>query len=261
MDDYTDYNRERWDALVAADVEWSRPLLDLTPEGARQLVDPYGVMGDVAGKQVLCLAGGGGQQSVAFGLLGAQVTVLDFSANQLERDKAALAHYKLNAKLVQGDMRDLSQFGADAFDLIWHAFSINFVSDSGLVFDQVQRALRPGGLYRLEWHNPFSAGVSESAWNGSGYTVKRRYADGEIQFDTPYWDITYKDGTQRQVEGPREFNHTLSTVINGLCQRRFVLLGLWEELSREPDAAPGTWEHYKSVLPPWLTIWARYQGN
>ena len=41
----------------------------------------------IAGKGVLCLAGGGGQQSAAFALLGAKVTVLDFSETQLERDK------------------------------------------------------------------------------------------------------------------------------------------------------------------------------
>jgi ubiquinone/menaquinone biosynthesis C-methylase UbiE len=259
MDDLARFNKERWEELSAANVDYARPMLDLDAESARQVVDPFGVMGEVQGKDVLCLASGGGQQSVAFGLLGARVTVLDFSENQLDHDRRALAHYGLLARLVQGDMRDLSVFGTDAFDLVWHAFSINFVPDCRPVFDQVAQVLRPGGLYRMEWHNPFSMDTDESDWTGKGYLIKHHYVDGEIQFSNPNWDFSDVDGTTRSVEGPREFNHTLSTVVNGLIGRGFVLIGLWEELTNDPDAAPGTWEHYKAIVPPWLTIWARYQ--
>ena len=259
MDDLTRYNQARWEALAQANVEYSRPMLNLTAETARAEVDPYGVMGEVRGKDVLCLASGGGQQSAAFALLGAQVTVLDFSATQLERDRQALAHYGLQGRLIQGDMRDLSQFGADAFDVVWHAFSINFVPDSGQVFDQVTRVLRAGGLYRMQWHNPFMIDLSNYQEAVQGYVLRRPYADGEIQFEEAQWEFETEDGTVQRVEGPREFNHTLSTVISGLIGRGFVIMGLWEELTRDPQAAPGTWEHVKAVAPPWLTVWTRYQ--
>jgi SAM-dependent methyltransferase len=259
MDELHRYNKERWEELAAANVEYARPLFDLNPESARATVDPYGVMGEVHGKDVLCLASGGGQQSAAFAVLGANVSVLDFSENQLARDRQALAHYGAQARLVQGDMRDLSMFDAASFDLVWHAFSINFVPDSGQVFDQVTRVLRAGGLYRMQWHNPFSIDTDEGDWTGKGYLIKHPYADGEIQFSNPDWVISYDDGTTRSVEGPREFNHTLSTVVNGLIGRGFVLKGLWEEPAPMSNAAPGTWGHLKAYAPLWLTIWARYQ--
>lgn len=260
MDDIARHNKERWEELSAASVDYARPMLDLNAESARQFVDPYGAMGEVKGKDVLCLASGGGQQSAAFALLGANVTVLDFSENQLAHDRTALAHYGLQARLVQGDMRDLSVFGEDAFDLVWHAFSINFVPESGPVFDQVVRVLRPGGLYRIEWHNPFTMDMDEHEWTGSGYLVKHPYADGAFDAVHTHWNVRRADDpTPRRVEGPREFNHRLSTVVNGLIGRGFVLLGLWEELTQDPDAEPGSWEHYKAFVPPWLTIWARYQ--
>jgi SAM-dependent methyltransferase len=236
-------------------------MLDLDRESALQIVDPHGMMGDMQGKDVLCLASGGGQQSAAFALLGAQVTVLDFSANQLERDRQALAHYGLQARLVQGDMRDLSVLGVDSFDLVWHAFSINFVPDCTPVFDQVTHVLRAGGLYRMQWHNPFIVGVDEGTWNGEGYLLKNRYASGEIRFEDSCWEVEQGDGTTRRVEGPREFNHPLSTVLNGLIGRGFVLKGLWEELSQDPDAEPGSWEHFKAVAPPYLMLWAQYRPS
>lgn len=260
MDKIAKYNKERWEALAAANVEYSRPQLNLDKEAARRYVDPFGVMGEVKGKNVLCLAGGGGQQSVAFALMGASVTVLDISETQLERDRIALAHYGLDVKLYQGDMRDLSRFENDSFDLIWHAFSINFIPDPQRVFDEVARVLRPNGLYRLEWHNPFSMGIDERDWTEKGYPLSRPYVDGEVIFENNFWDITNEDGSQRQIEGPREFKHTMSTVMNGLIMRGFNLLGMWEELTKDPNAAPGTWEHYKHIMPPWLTVWWKYQG-
>jgi SAM-dependent methyltransferase len=258
MDELTAFNKARWEALAAANVEYSRPLLALDAESARREVDPFGVMDAVAGRDVLCLASGGGQQSAAFALLGAQVTVLDFSETQLERDRQALAHYGRSARLIQGDMRDLSVFADAAFDLVWHAFSINFVPDPTPVFAEVARVLRPGGQYRVQWHNPFVAAVDDRSWDGQGYRVGAVYADAEIRLDDMRWDIQAEDGSVQRVEGPREFNHTLSKVINGLIQRRFTIQGIWEAPNGDPTAEPGSWPHFVAVMPPWLTLWTRY---
>ncbi|HEX6287550.1 MAG TPA: class I SAM-dependent methyltransferase [Herpetosiphonaceae bacterium] len=260
MDDIARYNKARWEELAQANVGYSRPFLDLDAASARKLVDPYGVMGDVRGKDVLCLASGGGQQSVAFALLGAHVTVLDLSETQLQRDRAAAQHYGVQIEIGQGDMRDLSRFANASFDLVWHAFSINFVPQIQPVFREVARVLRDGGLYRIESHNPFIIGMSEEDWNGVGYSLRAAYLDGaEVVFDDPYWTFEGYDGSRERVQAPREFRHSLSSIVNGLIGQGFVLLGIWEELSGDPQAQPGTWEHFKAIAPPWLTCWAAYR--
>src|ERR687894_294918 len=91
MDDIAQYNIERWKALVEANAVFTRPALNLDPSLALAQLDPERRLGTVAGKDVLCLACGGGQQSVAFALLGAKVTVFDLSAAQLDRDRVAAA--------------------------------------------------------------------------------------------------------------------------------------------------------------------------
>ncbi len=78
-DDIARYNKERWEDLASHNVPFSRPILDFTEESARRHVDGRGMMGEVSGRDVLCLAGGGGQQSAAFAVLGANVTVFDLS--------------------------------------------------------------------------------------------------------------------------------------------------------------------------------------
>jgi ubiquinone/menaquinone biosynthesis C-methylase UbiE len=146
MDEVAKYNKERWEELAQAGVPYSQPFLELDEQAARQAVDPHGIMGDVQGRDVLCLAGGGGQQSVAFALLGANVTVFDLSETMLQRDRETAARYNRPLTIVQGDMRDLSCFAADSFDLVWHAWSLSFVPNARQVFAQVARVLRPGGL-------------------------------------------------------------------------------------------------------------------
>jgi 2-polyprenyl-3-methyl-5-hydroxy-6-metoxy-1,4-benzoquinol methylase len=134
VDDVAKYNIERWQALAEANAVFTRPRLDLDKDSARQYLDSQGMLGDVAGKDVLCLAAGGGQQSVAFALLGANVTVLDISEAQLQRDTEAAVHYNVNLNVFQGDMRDLSHFNEDSFDIVWHPYSLNFVPDAHIVF-------------------------------------------------------------------------------------------------------------------------------
>jgi len=257
-DDATAFDRDRWDALARADVQFSRPWLDLDAATARARVDPEGVLGEVAGADVLCLAAGGGQQSAAFALLGARVTVLDFSAVQLDRDRATAAHYAVPVLALEGDMRDLSRFARRAFDVVWHGHAIGFIPDPGRVFDEVARALRPAGLYRLSWSNPFVHGIWDSPWTPAGYPLRQRYVDGgEMVLDDPDWSVRRADGTVERVRGPREWRHGLGSVVNGLIARGFEIRGLWESIGTAVDPEPGTWAHRETIAPPWLTLWAR----
>lgn len=62
MDEVAKYNRERWRALSEVEALFTWPNLDLDPQSASRWVNPEGRLGEIAGKDVLCLAGGGGQQ-------------------------------------------------------------------------------------------------------------------------------------------------------------------------------------------------------
>ncbi|MEZ4557433.1 MAG: hypothetical protein R2854_13450 [Caldilineaceae bacterium] len=80
----------------------------------------------------------------------------------------------------------------------------------------------------------------------------------EVVFEDDLWDVEQADGSVKRVPGPREFRHTLSGVVNALASHGFVIVHLMEETSSETDPTPGTWEHYKSIAPPWLELWTRY---
>ena len=261
MDHISNYNRARWNALVRANALFTRPALHLDATTARQRIDSEGLLGELTGKRVLCLASGGGQQSVAFALLGALVTVYDLSDAQLERDQEAAAHYGVTIETVQGDMRDLSHFADDSFDIVYHPYSINFVPEIDRVFAEVARVLRNGGMYHLHFANPFFSGMTAQDWDGQGYALKHPYINGdEITYQDQDWVYNRSENPGETILPPREYRHTLSTIVNGLAAHGFVIRHLSDtmDLSHDEQAEPGTWDHFVAFAPPWLAIWACY---
>lgn len=258
MDEVASYNIERWKALTKANALFTRPYLQMDAAAARAKIDPEGRLGEMVGKDVLCLAGGGGQQSVAFALLGANVTVVDLSQEQLERDQLAAAYYNFKIETQQGDMRHFAHRLSKTFDLVWHPYSINFVPDARPVFREVAQVLRPGGRYHFNCANPFFSGLSEREWNGVGYLLKTPYLEGAA---TTYPDADWVHGRTEPIPQPREYRHTLSTLLNSLIEQGFVIQHVSDYTDFYPDAGaePGTWDHFTAIAPPWLTFWAKYQ--
>ncbi|REE70484.1 methyltransferase family protein [Paenibacillus taihuensis] len=256
QDNVYKYNFARWESLAREKALFTRPRLDLTPESAREYLELERLGIEPAGKRVLCLASGGGQQSAAFALLGADVTVFDLSPSQLERDQAAADHYGMKIRTQQGDMRDLSCFEADSFDLVWQPYSLNFVPDSRVVFAQVSRILRSDGLYYFMCANPFFAGLTHEAWNGEGYTLKHRYEDERV---TTYPDQEWvydQSAAERRIEQPVEYTQTLSRMMNALIKEGFQLAYFGEITSDYPGSQPGDWGHFTSIAPPWIeSVW------
>lgn len=221
---------------------------------------------DLEGKNILYLACGGGQQSIGFALLGANVTVVDFSMEQLQKDKFVAYLYQKKIRIVKTDMRDLSFFDNEEFDIVYQPYSINYVPSVEKVFNEVSRILKPNGVYDIMFHNPYlhgswKSGCWEGAWNeeelweGRGYPIWQPYKDGyPIKITDPNWNITNSENQEVKVGSPQEYRITMSTIINGLISRGFEILKFKEEIGSDYESKPGTWEHYKSCAPPWIYI-------
>jgi len=253
MDQISEINRERWNALAEANVMHSVPFLEFTRENAADYVYRKTIVPDVAGKAVLCLANGGGQASVAFGLLGADITVLDLSDVQLERDREAARHHGFTVETIQGDMRDLSMFTANHFDIVWQPYSLNYSPTVEPVFQEVARVLKPDGIYEVTFANPFVQSLDGGSWDGIGYLLRGLYIDGEdISHYDPVWEVEQPDGSTISIDRPHEFRHHLSTVLNTLARNGFTLLHLEEWTRYAEPLEPGSWPHFTQAAPPWF---------
>ena len=263
-------SEERWDHLSRNGILCSQPKLALTPEEAKNYLNRTEYYGDgLRGKSVLCLASGGGQQSIAFALLGAKVTVVDFSAQQLEKDRLVAEKYNVKIKVVKSNMSDLSRFSGEEFDVVYQPYSLNYIPEIDKLFDEVHRVLKRKGLYDLMFHNPYVHGSwrngcwegewkTKELWQGKGYPIWQFYRDGApVEIFNPRWEFTNPDDVKINAASPQEYRHTMSTLINGLIIRRMEIVRYEEEAGTDFDSDPGTWEHYKSCLPPWIYLLSR----
>ena len=278
-DDIARINRAYWEAEAEKRGPYAAPWLDLDVTALRDYsagkastfrlppwmggageVGPCDriVMTDIAGKNVLCLASGGGQQSAVFGLLGAQVTVLDLTEGQLASDRQAADHYGYDVQTVSGDMRDLSPFDDASFDLVYQAISICFVPEVREVYAEVARILTPAGWYRVGHCNPTTCPTSfegpANGWDGTGYRISEPYGGGPTRIDA--------DGNENMREGKMtgELRHLLSDIFNGLIESGLVIRGVWEaprHLHHDPSAEPGSEAHHRNVVADYFHILAR----
>jgi len=244
----------------------------LTPQAAKQYINRNGFYDfDLKGKNVLCLACGGGQQSIGFALLGAEVTVVDFSEEQLAKDKLVSEKYQKQISTVKSDMRDLSFCDDEIFDIVYQPYSINYIPSVYEVFDEVARVLKSGGLYDIMLHNPYAHGSwkdgcwgkeweIEELWKGKGYPIWQPYRDGyPIKTMDSNWNFVNSNQEEVSIKSPQEYRHTLSTILNELIRRDLELISFKEEIGTNYESKPGTWEHYKSCLPPWFYILTKKQ--
>lgn len=234
-----DYNRYAWNRQVDINNKFTIPVDPQTVAAARKgefsvlLTETKPVPSEwfppFQGLNLLGLACGGGQQGPVFAALGANVTIFDNSPAQLERDRQVAAREGLNIRTVEGDMRDLSAFGDEAFDLVFHPVSNVFCPEVRPVWREAFRVLRHGGLLLSGFANPI-------------YYMFGTHADEQktlqVRYAIPYSDLNDMEPEELDIcieEGiPLEFGHTLSDLIAGQIDAGFVITGFYEDIC--PDS-------------------------
>jgi ubiquinone/menaquinone biosynthesis C-methylase UbiE len=246
-DDIAQTNKLHWEKMVKEGCEFTRPWLGLNanlidqyvkgqldpiPEPLLAMYPPI-ILDDVEGRDVLCLAAGGGQQSAVFGLLGAHVTVVDLAEGQLKGDRKAAKHYGYEVETIQGDMRDLSCLGNASFHLVYGT-GMSYIPEVKQVYSEVARVLRTGGKYRVDFTNPATEFVDSQDWDGKGYRITKPYTER----------------IRRNKDGPTEFRHTLSSIFNELLATGLSIEHVQEApyYKQRTQAAPGSWHHWQTYV-------------
>ncbi|HWL08608.1 MAG TPA: class I SAM-dependent methyltransferase [Planctomicrobium sp.] len=246
---YQQTNQHAWDQLarsnsqfaaVATDQECAQPLLTLDSRGW--------LPGSVKGLDILCLAAGGGWQSILYASAGARVTVLDISEEMLKRDRDEAHKRGLDIRVVQGSMDDLSQFGEATFDLVHQPVSTCYIPRIRDVYIQIANVLRDRGLYISQHKQPTSLQLAER-------DDQNRYVIG-----VPYYHadpLPVVPDTAYREPGATEYLHRWEQLVGELCRNGFVIEDLVEPRRGDPNARPGHFRHRGMFVAPYVRIKAR----
>ncbi len=167
-------------------------------------------------RKVLVLCGGGGQQTPLIAAYGADVTSIDISERQIEKDREALSLYSLEAKTIVGDVLALP-FEDESFEAIVNPISLNFVSDLNKAYSEIDRVLKNGGVFMMGIANPVLYIFDEKKMEKK---LKVKYTL-PFSADKSLSEKEYKKRIERS--DTIEFSHTLESIITPLLRRGFVI--------------------------------------
>jgi SAM-dependent methyltransferase len=200
--------------LAAKDGRWDVRLTPTKPV-------PHEWFGDLAGKKMLGLASGGGQQMPVFTALGAECTVLDYSSRQIESEKMVADREGYSIQIIQGNMTKPLPFEDGEFDLIFHPVSNCYVKEVKPIWKECFRVLRTGGI--------LLSGVDHYV----NYIVDN---DEKMIVNSLPFDPLENPQQMKQLQDDDagvQFSHTLEEQINGQLEAGFTLLSLYEDTNGE----------------------------
>lgn len=255
--DILSYNREAWNRQSREGNRWCDPVTTKQIQAARDgdwhvILTPNKKVpsqwfGAIKGKDLLCLASGGGQQAPILSAAGANVSSFDNSDEQLAKDKLVADRDGLAIHTFQGDMADLSVFPDESFDIIFHPVSNVFAEKIRPVWKECYRLLRDGGRLLSGFMNPaFFLFDHDDIQNGGPL---------ELKYKLPFSDINSLPPEKLkkiQEEGlAYEFGHSLEDQIGGQTASGFLIQDMYE------DEWDDDWSPLNEYFPAYIATLAR----
>lgn len=226
MIDYVKVNEKLWDEWAKDSCTFSKPIShedyvkvkngDWDIYASPMTPIPKEWFGYLKNQNVLCLAGGGGQQSPIFAALGAKVTVFDMSSEQLALDALVAKREGLDITLVKGDMTKALPFKNETFDLIFNPVSTTYIQEVEPLWRECYRILKVGGRLITGIANPdiFAFDLTDGKL--------------ELKYQLPYDPISNHHNNYSTTDDI-QFSHSIMTQIGGQLKAGFILKDLFED--------------------------------
>jgi SAM-dependent methyltransferase len=164
--DIHEANRKGWDAVAAAgrgQVDSSRTCGECF-EDATRFFEPQerAWLEDVSQKRVCVLGSGDNLAVFALAGMGARVTSVDISEEQLCIARERAADLGADIEFVRADVTDLRAIADGTFDIVYTGGHVAvWVSDLEAYYREAVRILVPGGLIIVTEYHPFRRLVAE----------------------------------------------------------------------------------------------------
>lgn len=247
--DYQTGNRAAWNSLADTGSQFAKVASDEECRQPLKILDGRGWLpASVVGMNVLCLASGGGWQSVLYAVAGANVTVVDISDSMLKLDAREAKRRNLQMQLIQGSMDDLSCLTDQSFDIVHQPVSTCYVPELNPVYAEVARVLRDHGIYISQHKHPLSLQISHRNERHQFVIGVEYYHQGPLPLQK---DVSYRES------GATEYLHRLEDLIGGLCRNGFVIEDMREPKRANYQVDVSHFGYRGRFIPPYVRLKAR----
>lgn len=187
-------------------------------------------IGDPGGKRIMNLMGSNGSKAVALGLLGASVTVVDFSPGnrRYALELAEAAGISLDYRISDVLKLDTNEL-AGTYDVVFAEMGIlHYFTDLAPFMRLAETLLAPGGRFVLRDFHPVSTKLISS--RGTTAKIRKHKVDGDY-FDTSLEEQEASFAKYAEGESPkvllRKWN--LGEIVTAAAQSGLVIDALQEE--------------------------------
>ena len=254
MNRYHRANRDKWNlasprraAVQARSGTWK---IAHQQPGKVFLRQELELIGTVENQDVCVLGSGDNLAAFALAGMGARVTSVDISAEQLQVACRRAAELGLDIQFLEADVTALGCLDSLSYDLVYTGGHVGvWVSDLRTYYREAVRILREGGLFLVSEYHPF-----RRIWKDQDTSL-------EIQFS--YFDSgPHEYKVSRDAEAPGdmkqfEFHWTVSQYLNAVIEQGVELIR-FEEIGDGPEE----WEYAAlEGLPRILLIAGRKTGT
>ncbi|WP_199615233.1 class I SAM-dependent methyltransferase [Paenibacillus alkalitolerans] len=220
---------------------------------AKRLGQAYEYMGDVQGKKIINLLGSNGNKAVALALLGADVTVADFSyeneryANELADEAGVEIRY------IVSDVLQLPRENVTGdYDIVYMEFGIlHYFLDLGPLFKVVNDLLRKGGSLILQDFHPVSTKLISS--RGTTAKIRKHKVTGDyfdsslVEKDISFSKFTSDESNDDTAQKVMLRNWTLGEIVTAVASQGLYI----KKLDEHPNLSS---EVFDKGIPKAFTI-------
>ncbi len=218
---YHDANKTRWNAGAE---NWAksaddRGLWERCHQEPELVLSPYELrhLRPISGKRVCVLGSGDNQVVFALAGLGAEVTSVDISRQQLDFASKRAEQVGLAIRFIQADVTDLSGIDSESFDVVYTGGHVAvWVSDLEKYYLEAARVLKSKGLFVVNEYHPFRRIWKESR---DGLIVGSSYYDrGPFEYDVSEEILYEKPGHLKSYEFHWTVSDFIGAVMKAGCQ-------------------------------------------
>lgn len=254
----TDINQEAWnnesyDAWVNRFGEPNEVAQRISKDPTKLISTIYSNFGQVEGKKIMNLMGSNGTKAVSLAMLGADVTVVDFSEGnkQYAMDLARAAGVSI--EYIVSDVLKLSdQHLTGDYDIVFAEMGIlHYFSDLAPFMNIIYKLLKKDGIFVIRDFHPLTTKLITS--RGSTAKVRKHKVTGDY-FDT---SLKEKEVALSKYLEDREASQkvylrmwNLGEVVTGIAGSGLIIQSLVEEPNLSCDV-------YDKGIPKTYTVVAR----
>ena len=193
---------------------------------------------DVKGKKILNIMGSNGTKGVALALLGADVTIVDFSEGNKRYALEVAESARVTIDYIQADILRIKEFiRAGSFDVAFAELGIlHYLMDLKPFMDIIHDMLKDGGRFILKDFHPVSTKLI--SYRGSTAKVRKYRITGDY-FDAGLEKVEVAFSKHLPTSDNIQYVYirkwTLGEIVTSIAQAGFVIGSLKEEPNQSSE--------------------------